>query len=60
MLFRSVAIFIDAGSEKLRYIHGCAVAINSKGESVRIMLNDIYELAKQLTEHPENITEATY
>jgi len=55
-----VAIFIDAGSEKLCYIHGCAVAINSKGESVRIMLSDIYEQAKQLTEHPENITEATY
>ncbi len=55
-----VAIFMDAGAEKLRYIHGQAVAINGKGDSVVISLGDIYAQAKELTERPDDITEAQY
>ncbi len=44
----SVAVFMEVGAEKLRYLTGVAVAINLKGESKVIQLGDIYELAKQL------------
>lgn len=43
-----VAIFMEAGSEKLRYIHGHAIAVNNKGETRQIYLSDIYKLAEQL------------
>ena len=52
-----VAIIMESGAEKLRYIAGYAVAYNSKGETVAIDLNQIYEKAKSLG---SNITEATY
>ncbi len=39
-----VAIFMSAGAEKLRYIHGWAVAVNHKGEQINVDLSDIYEL----------------
>jgi hypothetical protein len=43
-----VAIFFEAGSEKLRYIAGIALAINCKGEYREVNLDSIYELAKDL------------
>jgi hypothetical protein len=52
-----VAILMESGAEKYRYIGGLASAYNNKGEVKTIMLYDIYELAKGLGEH---ITEATY
>jgi hypothetical protein len=52
-----VAIIMESGAEKLRYIAGYAVAYNSKGETVAINLDQIYEKAKSLG---SNITEATY
>jgi diaminopimelate decarboxylase len=52
-----VAIIMESGAEKLRYIAGYAVAYNSKGETVSLNLDDIYGLAKSLG---SNITEATY
>lgn len=55
-----VAIFMEAGAEKLRYITGCAVAINNKGEVKAIGLQDIYNLAKELTDRPDDITTAEY
>ena len=55
-----VAIFMEAGAEKLRYIVGYAVAINSKGEREEVSLYDIYELAAGLTDKPENIIPAEY
>ncbi len=42
----SVAVVMGAGHEKSRYVAGWSVAINSKGESVRVNLDDIYELAQ--------------
>ena len=41
----SIAVILEAGAEKLRYIIGLATAVNSKGDVVRISLEDIYELA---------------
>jgi len=55
-----VAIFMEAGAEKLRYVTGYAEAINSKGERTGINLFDIYELAAELTDKPENVTHCEY
>jgi diaminopimelate decarboxylase len=52
-----VAIIMESGAEKLRYIAGYAVAYNSKGETVSLNLDDIYDKAKSLG---TNITTATY
>jgi hypothetical protein len=46
-----VAVFLQAGHEKLRYIDGTAVAVNGAGETRHIGLEGIYPLAKQLGEH---------
>ncbi len=46
-----VAVFMEAGAEKLRYIIGTAVAINNKGETAEISLNDIYDAARGLGAH---------
>ena len=43
----SVAVIVEAGAEKLRYVHGHAVAVNSKGEQVHLDLGDIYGLAEK-------------
>jgi hypothetical protein len=56
----AVAIFMEAGAEKARYIIGYAVAINAKGERKEVCINDIYGLAKQLTNKPAEITVAKY
>jgi hypothetical protein len=40
-----IAILMEAGSEKTRYISGSASAVNSTGEEVFISLDDIYEMA---------------
>jgi len=52
-----VAIFLEVGYEKLRYLVGYAVAINNKGETREVGLDDIYELAGELG---SQITEAEY
>lgn len=53
-----VAIGVEVGFEKLRYLVGFAWAINSKGETRQVDLNDaIVEQAKQLG---ENVTMASY
>ena len=35
-----VAIIVEVGNEKLRYLNGCAIGYNNKGESVEISIND--------------------
>ncbi len=52
-----VAVMLEAGAEKMRYITGYAIAINSSGNQVSISLSDIYESAKSLG---NNITKAEY
>ena len=53
----SVAIIIEIGAEKLRYLHGHALAINASGETVTVQLADIYNIAatklKGEITHPE-------
>ena len=48
MVDGEVLVFQLAGAEKHRYITGYAIAINSKGETVTVNLNDIMEKAKTL------------
>lgn len=52
-----VAILVETGSEKLRYVSGSAVAVNHKGRCVRLDLNSIYRSARRLGSH---ITRAEY
>lgn len=52
-----VAIIMEAGAEKLRYIVGHAVAVNNKGETTDVSLREIYDRAKPLG---QNITECEY
>lgn len=52
-----VAILMEVGSEKLRYLSGYAVAVNHKGQTVRMDLNSIYQRAKRLG---TTITQAEY
>ncbi len=46
-----VAIVREVGFEKLRYLVGYTVAVNSRGESIEVSLDDIYEAAKRLGQH---------
>ena len=55
-----VMIIVGNGYEKMRYLTGFAVAINNKGERRHVTVEDIYELAKQLTKRPKRITRAEY
>jgi hypothetical protein len=41
-----IAVLIEAGAEKLRYITGDAVAVNHRGEQVALSLDTIYGLAQ--------------
>ena len=40
-----VAVLMEVGAEKLRYVTGYTVAVYSNGETVQISLDDIYEKA---------------
>ena len=57
-----VAVFQEVGFEKMRYLAGTSVAVNAKGESQVIQLDDIYDIArKQLGAGSSGqITTATY
>jgi len=52
-----VAVMKEVGAEKLRYITGFALAINSKGETERVTLEDLYEKAGRLG---KEITQCEY
>jgi hypothetical protein len=52
-----VAVFMEAGAEKLRYVSGSAIAINGAGERREVALRDIYDLAAELG---ANVSEAQY
>lgn len=52
-----VAVFIEAGAEKLRYVTGHAIALNHEGDTRQISLSDIYAMAGELGEH---VTSAEY
>ncbi|PBA68852.1 hypothetical protein [Mycobacterium avium] len=42
-----VAVFVHAGSEKLRYVCGYSLAVHSDGRQLRIDIDDIYEKAAE-------------
>jgi len=42
-----VAIYQEVGAEKLRYLVGYSVAVNSKGEVATVNINDIYRIAQE-------------
>lgn len=44
----SVAVVKEAGSADGDHIHGFAGAVNSQGDSVSLILDDIYEMAEKL------------
>ncbi len=52
-----VAILMEVGNEKLRYVSGSAVAVNNQGKSVFHNLGTIYQKARRLG---KNITLAEY
>ena len=43
-----VAILMESGHEKLRYVTGVAIAVNAKGQITQITLEDIYDKAAAL------------
>jgi hypothetical protein len=55
-----VAVFQEAGAEKLRYIVGYSVAVNNAGKKVYVSIDDIYKKARKLTSRPDDITQAQY
>ncbi len=57
---KSIAVLEAAGSEKLRYICGYAIAVNNKGEQVSVNINEIYKLATEEFGSDTEITEAHY
>ncbi len=56
----SVAVLIEVGSERVRYLHGYAVAIHPNGETLNINLNDIYREAQEAFGGDVEITYAHY
>jgi hypothetical protein len=56
-----IAVLMEIGAEKLRYLTGVAIAINHKGRVVELTLSDIYRKAARAFRVAENeITQATY
>ena len=56
-----IAILMEVGAEKLRYLTGVAIAVNSKGRVAALTLNDIYPKAARTFRIPENeITRIEY
>ena len=52
-----VCVLMETGAEKYRYLNGWAIAFNNKGETRRVDITDIYNLAKELG---TGITQAEY
>lgn len=57
---RDVAVLLESGSEKLRYITGVATAVHPNGETVTITLADIYKEAQEAFGDDMTVTEAIY
>lgn len=55
-----VVIFLETGREGMRYLSGAATAVNSKGEICQVVLNSIYDLAKNLVPDGTEVTRAEY
>ncbi len=56
-----VAVLLEVGAEKLRYLTGLAIAVNAEGGMVELTLSDIYRTAARAFRVPESeITSAEY
>jgi hypothetical protein len=56
-----IAVLVEIGAEKLRYLTGMAIAVNPKGRVVELTLSDIYSKASRAFRIAESeITQATY
>lgn len=56
-----IAVLMEAGAEKLRYVTGVAIAVNHKGRVVDLSLNDVYRKAARTFRLAESeITRAEY
>ena len=56
-----IAVLVEVGAEKLRYLAGVAIAINPKGRVTELRLSDIYRQAARIFRIPETeITRAEY
>jgi hypothetical protein len=55
-----VAILMEAGAEKKRYVSGFAFAVSPKGQVLRIALSDIYDLAQKQFGLGMKVTPAEY
>jgi hypothetical protein len=56
-----IAVLMEIGAEKLRYLTGVSIAVNHKGRVVELTLSDIYRKASRTFRVAENeITQATY
>ena len=53
-----VAVLMEVGTEKYRYLTGYAFAVNNKKEIIRLSLDDIYDIAKEKL--GGQVTTATY
>lgn len=55
-----VAVLMEVGAEKLRYLTGVAIAVNHSGRIVEVTLGDIYRKAARVFRVAESeITQAT-
>jgi hypothetical protein len=57
---RDVAVLLEIGSEKLRYLIGTAVAVDSSGKTVTCSLDDIYAKAVDAFGPTASISQAQY
>jgi len=44
---REVAVVMEVGSEKMRYLIGYAAAVDARGRRIQIALSDIYRRCKE-------------
>lgn len=58
---RQIAVLMEIGAEKLRYLTGIAIAVNHRGRAAVVSLDDVYRKAARTFHVPENeITQAAY
>jgi hypothetical protein len=55
-----IAILQEIGNEKLRYLIGRAVAVDSTGKTVELAISDIYKLAREAFGRSSHISIAEY
>ena len=56
-----IAVLMEIGAEKLRYLTGVSIAVNHQGRVVELTLSDIYRKASRAFRVVESeITQATY